>query len=69
MNRGLDPPPKQTSHLVTPSSRVDPGDLISIRPQPRVGPRGPQKPSGRSQVSDQPAQDGAALYMGHGHGA
>lgn len=53
MHRGPNPPPQQTSHRLTPLSRADPGDLISICPQPPVGPRGPLKPSGRSQVSDQ----------------
>lgn len=53
MHRGLNPLPQQTSHRLTPLSRADPGDLISICPQPLVGPRGPLKPSGRSQVSDQ----------------
>ncbi|KAF7469227.1 Hypothetical predicted protein [Marmota monax] len=33
--------------------RADPGGLSSICPQPPVGPWGPLKPSGRSQVSAQ----------------
>lgn len=46
--------PKPASHLVLcPLGRADPEGLSSICPQPPVGPRGPLKPPGRSQVSEQ----------------
>lgn len=46
--------PKPASDLLfCPLSRTDPGGLSNICPQPPVGPWGPLKPPGRSQVSDQ----------------
>lgn len=49
-----EPHPKPASYLLLPSlGRADPGGLSSICPQPPVGPWGPLKPPGRSQVSDQ----------------
>lgn len=57
VRKGPEPHPGHLLTSLLSHARAIPGGLRDTCPQPRAGPRGPQRPPGRSQVSGQWGQD------------